>query len=102
MLLETQIQSMIYSFVYGLFFSFLLNLNYRILFSSKKIIQILGNLFFIIDNVFLYFILLRYINNGMLHTYFLILLILGFYIGNFTTKKIRYKKWFSGFRKNQK
>ena len=102
MLLETQIQSMIYSFVYGLFFSFLLNLNYRILFSSKKIIQILGNLFFIIDNVFLYFILLRYINNGMLHTYFLILLILGFYIGNFTTKKIRYKKWFSWFRKNQK
>ena len=98
--LEVQIQSMIFSFVYGLFFSFLLNLNYRVLFTSKKYIQVIGNLFFIIDNVLLYFILLRYINNGVLHLYFLLLVVLGFFVGNPTTKKIRFKKWFASFRKN--
>ena len=80
--LEIQIQSLIYSFVYGLFFSYLLNLNYRILFMSRRLIQIFANFFFVLDNVFLYFILLRYINQGIFHTYFFLLLILGFIVGN--------------------
>ncbi len=92
--LEIQIQSLIYSFVYGLFFSYLLNLNYRILFMSRRLIQIFANFFFVLDNVFLYFILLRYINQGIFHTYFFLLLILGFIVGNTVTKKIRFKKWF--------
>lgn len=94
MTLEVQIQSMIYSLVYGLFFSFLLNLNYRLLFTSKKIIQIIFNFFFIIDNVLLYFILLKYINHGIIHLYFIFLIIIGFLIGNQVTKKIRFRKWF--------
>lgn len=101
MALEIQIQSMIYSFVYGLFFSFLLNLNYRLLFSSNKVIQIVFNLFFIIDNVFLYFILLRYINQGIVHVYFILLIGLGFLVGNQTTKKIRFKEWFSFLKKKE-
>ena len=92
--LEIQIQSLIYSFVYGLFFSYLLNLNYRILFMSRRLIQIFANFFFILDNVFLYFILLRYINQGIFHTYFFLLLVLGFIVGNTVTKKIRFKNWF--------
>lgn len=102
MTLEVQIQSMIYSFVYGLFFSFLLNLNYRILFSSKKIIKVIFNFLFILNNVFLYFILLRYINQGVVHSYFLLLIVLGFVLGNKTTKVIRYKEWFTFLKKDQK
>ena len=95
MTLEVQIQSIIYSFVYGLFFSFLLNFNYRFLFLGKRVYRILINFLFIVDNVLLYFILLRYINYGEMHYYFLLLVILGYFVGNHTTKKIRFwdRKW---------
>lgn len=90
--LETQIQSMIYSFVYGLFFSFLFNLHYHYLFDSKKWVQCIVSFLFLMDHVFLYFILLRYINHGVVHSYFIILIVLGCLVGNHTTKKIRKKK----------
>lgn len=76
--LDIQIKSIIYSFIYGIFFSFLLNLNYKFIFYSKGIIKITINFLFILDNTLLYFIILRYINNGILHYYFIISLFLGF------------------------
>lgn len=76
--LNIQIKSIIFSFLYGVFFSFLTSINYKYIFYSKGIIKLLINLFFVIDNVFLYFIMLRYINNGIIHYYFVIALILGF------------------------
>jgi len=89
MLLEIQLQSLIYSFVYGYFFSIVLNLNYKYLFNSKAIIKVIINILFIIDNVFLYYILLRKINNGIVHYYFIIMIFLGFIFCNYFSKKIR-------------
>ena len=63
--LDIQIKSIIFSFLYGMFFSFLLNLNYKYIYYSKGVFKILVNVFFVVDNVFLYFIILRYINNGI-------------------------------------
>ena len=78
--LNIQINSIIFSFLYGSFFSILLNINYKYIYYSKGIKKILINLFFVIDNILLYFIILRYINNGIFHFYFLNIL---------TTKKIK-------------
>lgn len=89
MLLKVQFQSLIYSFVYGFFFSILLNINYKYLFDSKKIKKIIFNIIFILDNSLLYYILLKYINNGVVHIYFFIMIILGFILGNYYSKKIR-------------
>lgn len=89
MVLEVQLQSLIYSFVYGFFFSFLLNINYKYLFNSTSIYKIIINILFILDNVLLYYIILRYINNGVIHMYFLLMIVFGFVFGNYYTKKIR-------------
>jgi hypothetical protein len=94
--LNIQIKSIIYSFIYGCIFSLLLNINYKYIYYSKGIKKILINIFFIIDNVLLYFLILRYINNGIFHFYFLLSIILGFIVVNYmTTKKIKlFKHWF--------
>lgn len=80
MSLRIQIYCFIYSFCYGVLLAFLVNINHKILFESKKIFKILANLFFSLDLGLLYFIILRIINNGILHIYFLFLLLLGFFV----------------------
>lgn len=89
--LEIQIQSLISSFVYGLFLSLLYNIFYKYLYHKKTIINLISNFLFTILNVLFYFFMLMLINKGILHVYFLISLISGFLLGNKTTKKIRTK-----------
>lgn len=90
MTLEVQIQSLIYSFVYGLFFSFFFNLHYRYLFLGKLCYRIVMSIFFVLVNVFLYFLLLRMINCGVIHPYFFMMLLAGFCVGNTKTRVIRF------------
>ena len=87
--LDIQIKSIVFSFLYGMFFSFLLNLNYKFIYYSKGFVKILINIFFIVDNVFLYFIILRYINNGIVHFYFLLSLVIGYFSVNKVSSRIR-------------
>ena len=87
--LNIQIKSIIFSFLYGMFFSFLLNLNYKFIYYSKGILKILINIFFVVDNVFLYFIILRYINNGIVHFYFVLSLFLGYFSVNKVSSRVR-------------
>lgn len=91
MSLIVQIQSLFYSFLYGLFASILFNLCYKGLFYKNIIIRVLFNLIFCITLYVLYFYLLYKINNGILHLYFFITLYLGFYIYNRLFVKIRVK-----------
>lgn len=87
-LLKTQIKSIFFSFLYGVFFSFMLSLNYKFIFYTEGIVKILINFLFILDNVFLYFILLRFINNGIVHYYFIFSIILGFFSVNKISNKL--------------
>lgn len=87
--LDIQIKSIVFSFLYGMFFSFLLNLNYKYIYYSKGVLKVLINIFFVVDNVFLYFIILRYINNGIVHFYFLLSLVLGYFSVNKVSSRIR-------------
>jgi len=89
--LELQIQSLITSFIFGLFLSFLFNLLYKFLFSKKTFFKIITNAIFVFSNTILYFFLLKKVNNGIVHLYFIIALIIGVFIGNKNTKKIRKK-----------
>ena len=88
MSLKVQILSFIFSFVYGLLFSGLVKINYNVLFLAKKKIQIIGNFLFLLDIALCYFLIIRYINDGILHIYFLILFLFGWYIGNFLLDRI--------------
>lgn len=79
--LNIQIYSLIFSFVFGVMFSLLLKINYRILFLSVKRIKIFSNFIFLLDVSLLYFLGLKLINNGILHIYFFIVFILGWIVG---------------------
>ena len=87
--LETQIQSIIISFVYGLFISGLYNLLYFALYNNNKIIKVLSCVLFNISLTVLFFYIMYLINYGIIHPYFVILLVVGFVLGNFKTKNIR-------------
>lgn len=91
MTLIVQIQSLCYSFLFGLFASLLFNLCYKVLFYKNIFIRILFNLIFCITLYVLYFYLLYKINNGILHLYFFMMLFIGFYIYNRIFVKIRVK-----------
>ena len=88
MSLKVQILSFIFSFVYGLLFSGLVKINYNVLFLAKKKIQIIGNFLFLLDMALCYFLIIRYINDGILHIYFLILFLFGWYVGKFLLDKV--------------
>ena len=80
--LNIQLKTLIYSFLYGAFFSLILKINYKFIYYSTGIKKVLVNLFFIIDNTLLYFIILRYLNNGIFHFYFLLSIFIGFFCVN--------------------
>lgn len=79
--LYLQLLSLLFSFVYGVLFSVFVKLNYNLLFFSNKYIKIFSNFLFMLDVSFGYFLILKYINSGILHVYFLLLFIFGWYSG---------------------
>ena len=80
MSLLLQVRSLAISFIYGMFFCFTFFLNKNIFLNKKNIFNILISILFVIDHIFLYFILLRIINNSILHIYFFFSFLLGIYV----------------------
>lgn len=87
--LKIQIISLIFSFFYGILFSLLINFHYSLLFSKKKVLQVLFTFLFLLDMALLYFLIIRIINQGIIHIYFYLVLFLGFYLSFPILKKIR-------------
>lgn len=88
MILEEQIISLLFSLFYGLFMSFLTTINYKIFFSSNLFVQIIGTFLLIVIILLGFYCGLIYINNGVIHPYFILMLMLGYCIGNVNYKKI--------------
>lgn len=87
MTLKIQIISLIVSFLYGILFSWILNINYKLIYNSKKYISIVGTFVFIICNSLLYFLILMKINHGIIHIYCLLALLIGFILEHFFIHK---------------
>lgn len=87
--LKIQIISLIFSFLYGILFSLLINFHYSLLFSKKKLLQVFFTFLFLLDMALLYFLIIRIINQGIIHIYFYLVLFLGFYLSFPILKKIR-------------
>lgn len=88
MSLDLQLKSLIISFIFGIFFSFNININYKFLYNEYKVIRFLFTFIFIICHVLLYFIILRKINNGYYHIYLIFSIILGFTLENIIHTKL--------------
>ncbi len=89
MILTEQIISIIFSFIYGVILSLLYNLNYYLLFNKRKVYKVIFNIVFIFDLVLIYFLIMKRINNAIIHPYFYLSIILGFLSCFNISKKFR-------------
>lgn len=89
--LKLQIISLVFSFFYGMLFSLLVNINYELLFKKRKRFRIIFTFSFIFVMALIYFFILNKLNNGIIHIYFLILIVVGFYISFPISKHLRRK-----------
>ena len=87
MSLKIQIYSVLYSFLFGIYFSYILKLFKKYIYNNNIIIKTVSNLVIVIINSFIYFIGINKINNGILHPYTFITLILCFYFIDIIYKK---------------
>ena len=87
--LELQILSLIFSFSFGIVLSYLYNLFYNFLNYKIRRYNILINILFFLNVFLIYFIMLILINDGIIHIYFLFLLILGFLLFLNKSKSLR-------------
>lgn len=78
MALRTQIISLLFSFVFGIFFSICTNLNYRYLFTKKLMFKIIITGVYIMDCSLLYFLLMKKLNQGIINYYFILFVALGY------------------------
>lgn len=78
MSLKTQVFSLLFSFLFGVFFSICTNLNYKYLFTKKFPIKVLITGIYIIDFSLLYFLIMMHINQGIIHYYFLLFIGIGY------------------------
>lgn len=76
--LNTQIMSLIFSFGYGIIVSYLFNLNYNFIYKSGILYKVVINILFCVNLGLIYFLLLKIINNGVVHIYFVLMFLLGF------------------------
>lgn len=86
--LKLQIITFSFSLIYGFFFAFLIVVFKKYLFYTKKCSKIIFNLLFSITNTLLYFFILKYINNAIVHYYLFIAIVIGFILFHYLRKVI--------------
>lgn len=90
--INIQIYSLLFSFLYGIIFYILLEINYNILFEGKIIYRIIISFLFVIVLSLVYFLILLKINNGVLHLYFFLLMFTGYLLSFVIYKKLIVKR----------
>ena len=77
MILAIQIKTLLYSFLFGIYFSIFITLNYRITNKLKKNLKIISTFLVIFINVLFFFLILMKVNNGIIHIYSILAILLG-------------------------
>ena len=94
MVLKIQIYSLLFSFIYGIFIYVLLELIHNIIYNNKIVLRIIFSLLFSLVISIVYFIILLNINNGVLHEYFFLMILLGYTLAKIVSVKLFVKsKW---------
>lgn len=102
--IQLQLLSILISFFFGIFFSILTNLNYRYLFSKHIWFKTTFTVIYILDMALLYFLVMKMLNNGIIHSYFLLFVGLGFLFSFIKLSRYinRFKTWIKKYRKSVK
>jgi len=94
--LELQILSLLFSFIYGIIISYIYNLNYNFIYKTSLLYKIVINILFCINAGLIYFLLIKVINYGVIHIYFVFAFLAGFLLFvnkyNFMRNFIKVKK----------
>ena len=94
MLLNIQIYSLVFSFLYGIFIYLFLLFFYKFVFNNNIFVKVLFSMLFSLTISLIYFILLIKINNGILHVYFFLIILVGYTFTKILFNKIFVKrKW---------
>jgi hypothetical protein len=87
-----QILSFLFSFLYGIIIFFVYKVSYKYLYNVKVIYKFLNSLLFVLDLTFLYYLGFYFINDGIIHVYFLLITFLTFIYINDRHRKNLQKK----------
>lgn len=74
-----QVLSFIFSFSFGCFFALLKYFFNKIFLKGFKYFKFFLNIIFVIFNSFIYMYILYKINYGVLHLYFILMFLIGYY-----------------------
>lgn len=98
-----QLLTFFISFLYGIIFSFLTILNFKILDKVSKYMKHLVTFVYVIDMIIIYIIIVYKINNGYFHLYFILTVIVSYFVGLLTyykkVSKIDVNRLFSKLKK---
>jgi hypothetical protein len=93
MALLQQLLTVLVSLIYGSVLYWLIKINKKMLFNGSTLKKMTFSIICIVDIVLIYFIIIKYINNGVLTYYSYLLIILGLLVQNYINNKIKtYKK----------
>ena len=76
--LDIQIYSFLVSFIFGIVFYYLLDFFNKLICKLKIYLKIIFSFLFIITMTLLYFIIILYVNDGVIHIYFLLSILVGY------------------------
>lgn len=97
MSLDIQIKTISTSFFFGIYFAFIILLNYKLTYKLKKIYNIIITFLVIFFNTLLYFLVLLDVNNGIVHIYGLLSMLSGCLLEQYFEHLIEkiHKKWYT-------
>ena len=75
-----QLLSFLLSFVFGILFALLNEINNELIKLKKSIIKIIITFLFVLNMSLLYLLIIYKFNNGIMHIYFLVFIILGYIV----------------------
>ena len=83
-----QLISFLVSFIFGIFFYLLTNLNFKLIKDLKKYIQHILTFLYVMDMIVIYIIIFYHLNKGYFHIYFILMVFVGYLVGFIIYKKI--------------
>lgn len=73
-----QLFCLVFSFIYGIVICLLNNFNYKLLRNKNIFLKLFISCLYIFDISLLYIVILYMVNDGILHIYFVLLMIFGY------------------------
>ena len=95
-----QLYSFLISFIFGIIFYFLTDINFKLINDLKKYLKHIITFIYVIDMTIIYIIIIYNINKGYFHIYFIFLVFVGFIIGYILKREVLSKIDVKRFFKN--